>query len=549
MENSSKSTPNEYVNISSFSKLGDKPSPDLQKASINGVPSHYQYIDIYQPEGANEQLGGVNTHPSKEVGAENHITSKSVSKGCLKHQASCENFSTFSGRKSDVSSHRISKGTSLEGNISPISSPPPTPDQTVTDTKLRLLMAEKNLNNGCENCDELNHLLETWEIGVSGLARNYSRILAQLIKSRKASMALEYRLSEVSAAKDVQGKAAKLSVSPSVIPKNRQSMFVNDGLSAVTTTTIRDRDLAQNMYPERESPVRSAESSTISSHYAKELKDLNFHMGEAIDLCQRLAAASFKTNHLSSLSSKRCSSHSSISPQFKHTFSSVMHCNQKRVSGSPAGDLSFKPTLHSIAERESMRKKRHRTLERVPSAPNLEYSGDFMSSSDSHSESDFIKSFVHVYKEDIPDHVTKAVDIPDHHVSANGKEVASHVTGHGAEPVPSLEIVGGDDHTLKTSRNLPDPNMNVESENVAVSSPSGDSTSSENIKQSLGYDDRTGSILSSVSTYSDTDVKFVMSKIASLEEERFKLLETIDTLQEDNVLVSAASVHASTCGK
>ena len=43
-----------------------------------------------------------------------------------------------------------------------------------------------------------------------------------------------------------------------------------------------------------------------------------------------------------------------------------------------------------------------------------------------------------------------------------------------------------------------------------------------------------------LSTYSDSDVKQVMSKIADLEEERIKLLDTIDNLHHDNQLVSTS---------
>ena len=59
---------------------------------------------------------------------------------------------------------------------------------------------------------------------------------------------------------------------------------------------------------------------------------------------------------------------------------------------------------------------------------------------------------------------------------------------------------------------------------------------------SCGSDHLRDSILS---TYSDGDVKQVMSKIAGLEEERIKLLDTIDKLHHENQLVSLYSLSLS----
>ena len=59
---------------------------------------------------------------------------------------------------------------------------------------------------------------------------------------------------------------------------------------------------------------------------------------------------------------------------------------------------------------------------------------------------------------------------------------------------------------------------------------------------SCGSNNARDSILS---TYSDNDVKQVMTKIASLEEERIKLLDTIDKLHKDNQLVRLLTVPHS----
>ena len=61
------------------------------------------------------------------------------------------------------------------------------------------------------------------------------------------------------------------------------------------------------------------------------------------------------------------------------------------------------------------------------------------------------------------------------------------------------------------------------------------STTSDNVRDSI------------LSTYSDSDVKQVMSKIAGLEEERIKLLDTIDKLHHQNQLVCRSLSLSLSC--
>ena len=393
-------------------------------------------------------------------------------------------------------------------------------EDAVADAKLKLLLPDRS--SKCQNCDELNRLLAMWEIGVSGLTRNYSRILAHLIKIRHSSMALEFRLqnpTNTAAATTVDPQAAVRQASlapPSRIPKNRQSMFVsNNGANGFSaSTSARDRDIAENMYPNRRAPSSDAataapEAPPPSSSYAADLKDLNSHLEGAIDLCQQLAAACFKTNHLSGSTSQTSLGHQ-ISPSMR-----------KHSAGESPSSNMYKPSLQSISEVRLTggRKRQQGTLERVPSAPNLEQSGEMGSSG---SQSDIEASFVTVRKDEVPDAVTKA----------GGVEQEPHDTAKGEEPVLGAE------ETL--SENPTDEKVNPsvqDADGVGSFSEMGmpilsDHTPYPEFLRPAKY--RPQSVISTASTYSDTDVKCVMSKIASLEEDRYKLLETINALQEDN---------------
>ena len=48
----------------------------------------------------------------------------------------------------------------------------------------------------CQQCKELQNMISLWELGVSGLTRNYSKILSQLNKVRNTAEKLEGQLKE-----------------------------------------------------------------------------------------------------------------------------------------------------------------------------------------------------------------------------------------------------------------------------------------------------------------------------------------------------------------
>ncbi len=305
-------------------------------------------------------------------------------------------------------------------------------EQSVSDVKFELLTSGR-VSSGCDRCNELNHLLAAWEIGVSGLTRNYSRILAHLMKTRDAASAMESRLKQGCArGKTLEKNSTTLGPPPSSrAPKVRQSMFVSndEAAASIGLSGSSGRDIAENMYPHHRDvpvvPVALANEYIDTPLYTRDLSDLNIHLSEAIDLCQQLAAACFKRNYLSDGPGViRSSSHSSPSstranastPSFS---SSAPYSNNKPIPGNS----SYKPALQSISEGrlgDSLR-KRQRSLEKSFSVPNLERSSECTSSVESDDE------FVNVRMSSIPNHVTKAADHPG---TSGKKDIIMHGYGN-----------------------------------------------------------------------------------------------------------------------
>lgn len=144
-------------------------------------------------------------------------------------------------------------------------------------------------NEDCQQCGELLQLLSLWELGVSGLARNYSRILAQLNKAQDAVACLE---SKMKARAEVEGM--KQSFKPradSAASLNKRHTVMAEELPSEGIA------LANQMYPQAEDSIMSTDQA-LPSDYVKYLGELNAYLGAAIDLCQQLAAACFKSNQV-----------------------------------------------------------------------------------------------------------------------------------------------------------------------------------------------------------------------------------------------------------
>ena len=165
------------------------------------------------------------------------------------------------------------------------------------DAKFKLLVPGGDQGE-CQQCQELSQLLSLWELGVGGIARNCSKILAQLNQAREAHQALDFRLKEKAAEVEnsVPAVAKSLNATRAQKVTFRKSMYAEQG-SAINSSNG-TAYLAEQMYPAKESELRLVNNSTecVSLPYDHYLQVLNTHLGQAIDLCQQLAAACFKSN-------------------------------------------------------------------------------------------------------------------------------------------------------------------------------------------------------------------------------------------------------------
>lgn len=403
----------------------------------------------------------------------------------------------------------------------------------ILDAKLRLLAADSIDEGGCEKCKELASVVALWELGVSGLTRNYSKILSLLNKAREASTKLEFQLKqkvEVKSSLQIPTRNMSVSGRSAKTYNARQSMY-ETGNSAPATSMV------DQMYPQEIEPT-----SSFSLPYLKSFKDLNGYLGQAIDLCQQQAAANFKNNQRSPSRRGRL----------------VRQPSVPTTLGESDTGSDFRPTLQSIAEASlSGSYKKRAPLERTPSAPDsmtrrkpeqdtqTENSGPSLKKYDSLSKIETKQNGVSTEEEADEDFVKVTVPNPVCAVKVSDDCTqttpthGSRQTSTGAEPSTAVD----------TSQQKPfhshmlELNSTEEHEDERSSDQSEDSDDKEPLSSTsdsqLGY---RGSVLSVSSTFSDNDVKQVMSKIADLEEERLKLLGTIDDLQRDNGQVSPVSV-------
>lgn len=334
--------------------------------------------------------------------------------------------------------------------------------------------------DGCKQCEELQNMISLWELGVSGLTRNYSKILSQLNKVRNTAAKLEGQLE---AKEEI---TSTTSLGPVMMRRNfsvsgrksttvRQSMYVSGAAPPPPT------NLAEQMYPQE-----SSRHNSVSTGSTKLLKDLNSHLSQAIDLCQQMAAANFKSNQRSS------------KPRLRRQMTI-----ESKLNGE---DANFRPALQSIAENNLSGSRKKRTLKRTPSAPESYEGRPNIQKKLTNGLSNDLEATPEASSEEaIRDDVSNGVDTDDQ------KPYYSHM----------MELCSKD---------------KLESDKSMELSKESESQSEEEMMQ------RQGSIWSGVSTFSDGDVKQIMSKIADLEEERIKLLGTIDDLHKDNNTVSGTVI-------
>ena len=123
----------------------------------------------------------------------------------------------------------------------------------------------------------------------------------------------------------------------------------------------------------------------------------------------------------------------------------------------------------------------------------------------------------------------KGSNSPDKEVesedSAFKSDSSSVVSSRTPQHNPLLSVLG-----VTEQKKLAKEAVKAESDDLSELVLSSSSTTSDHVRDSI------------LSTYSDSDVKQVMSKIAGLEEERIKLLDTIDKLHHENQLVRLYSL-------
>ncbi len=340
--------------------------------------------------------------------------------------------------------------------------------------------------------------------------------------------------------------------------KNRQSVFAS---STGTAHACGSFDFGENMYPKREGEVdhlvgsRTVPAAVASNPatYTKDIEELKKNLWGAIDLCQQLAAACFKKTHLTTPGNSEFKDKPTAQTQLSAPQDSV-----PLSSSSPSADFmrkhsegtlpqitQYKSSLQTIKEskmRDRKRKKEEGGLQRVTSAPSLECSSESMTSSGEKDVTSAVdeEGYVHVTAEGIPDSVTKTAD-----AKPTGKVVM--LAGGGARNrAAASDSVDGEESSGDRTRRRTSSWDDTESESASdrgVSPVSGgDKDQGAETVEVEGAEmvggERTVSMLSDISTYTDSDVKYVMSKIASLEEERYRLLETIDKLHSENSNVS-----------
>ena len=190
----------------------------------------------------------------------------------------------------------------------------------------------------CEQCCNLMEQLSLWELGMSGLTRQYSQILAQLNHARDAAMILECKMKEnwevgvkgegvgvkgggerEEKEKDIGGSlraelkaARRRTMLDPVAESSNNSMTQSQNYLQIKTATLADQ-----MYPQRDSTegVRGGGgggssgdgeiTGSFPAEYDQKLTELSTRLSRAIDLCQQLAVASFKTNSSNLLKKKR----------------------------------------------------------------------------------------------------------------------------------------------------------------------------------------------------------------------------------------------------
>ena len=321
----------EYMNINFLN--GEIDTSSLPLAPGSGIEYRHEYVNL--PLMTSDS--GTGMEPRKEP--ERKIGNGAVVRGKLERYSA----------------------TFCEGN----DSPPPLPiKQKRSDSYVPASYATIPTRNGvpprrvveCEQCSNLKEQLMLWELGMSGLTRQYSQILAQLNHARDAAMILECKMKEnwgtgkkeevgrksggeregrdkekkeevgrksggeregrekekeIGSSLRVESAEVKAARRKTMLdPVDENSIAQSQTMSPTKTTTLADQ-----MYPQRTGEAteggggggssKGVAPGSFPTDYDEKLTELSTRLCRAIDLCQQLAVASFKTNSSNLLRKKR----------------------------------------------------------------------------------------------------------------------------------------------------------------------------------------------------------------------------------------------------
>ena len=166
----------------------------------------------------------------------------------------------------------------------------------------------------CEQCSDLKQWLSLWQLGVSGLTRQYSQILAQLNHARDAATIIECKMRErweigggagvcgVGGAKCEEERVGSVRVDSGEVRRTRRKTMLDpiEENSPAHPPRAKTANLADQMYPQTNgdsNEVNEGENpASFPADYLQHFDELSSRLGKAIDLCQQLAVASFKTH-------------------------------------------------------------------------------------------------------------------------------------------------------------------------------------------------------------------------------------------------------------
>ena len=223
---------------------------------------------------------------------------------------------TGTGMRPDVE-QKIGNGTAGQSQSHPVlenvdTGPPPIPVKSTRSSSHVPMFHAKRPHNDlpprsvteCTQCSDLLEWLSLWELGVSGLTRQYSQILAQLNHARDAATIIECKMREnwekrVEGEREGEGERGGGGGETQIKNKRHSGVLEPIEEELVQPLSTSTNTLADQMYPKRDEFIAMDTTGLtppqLPGDYEHQFAELTSRLGRAIDLCQQLAASSFKT--------------------------------------------------------------------------------------------------------------------------------------------------------------------------------------------------------------------------------------------------------------